>query len=76
MSSVPVVKSREVITAMRTFGFEVDHQTGSHCILKKPGHRYVLSVPIHGAKGVSKGVLRNILQAAEVSVDAFVAALK
>ena len=76
MPDVPVVRSREVIAALRKFGFEVDHQTGSHCVLKKAGHLYLVTVPIHAGKDVKKGTLRNIIAAAGVSIEEFTAALR
>jgi predicted RNA binding protein YcfA (HicA-like mRNA interferase family) len=47
----------------------------SHHVLKKPGHKYLLSVPVHGGKPVAPGILRHLIQAAGITVEAFTALL-
>jgi len=56
MPKLPVCSGLEVIKALRRIGYEVDHQTGSHIILRHslPPHRR-LTVPRH--KEVAKGTL-------------------
>ena len=48
MSRLPVVSGRAAVTALRELGYEVDHQTGSHIILRHttPPYRR-LSIPDH-----------------------------
>ena len=48
MSRLPVVSGRDMAKALRKLGYEIDHQTGSHIILRHAAepHRR-LSVPDH-----------------------------
>jgi predicted RNA binding protein YcfA (HicA-like mRNA interferase family) len=55
-------------------GYAVDHQTGSHIILRHaaPPHRR-LSVPDHDE--LAKGTLRSLLRHAGLTVDEFLGLL-
>jgi len=55
-------------------GYQVDHQTGSHIILRhaSPPHRR-LTVPNH--KEIAKGTLRRMLHDAGVTVEQFLTLL-
>jgi predicted RNA binding protein YcfA (HicA-like mRNA interferase family) len=70
MPKLPLVSGNEVVKALAKIGYKVDHQTGSHIILRhvqKPHRR--LTVPNH--REVSKGTLRKIISHAGLSVDKF-----
>lgn len=71
MSKLPSVDGHRVIDAFRKLGFEVTRIEGSHHMLKKEGHRFVLSVPVHGRKDVKPGTLRSLIRAAGIEVDRF-----
>jgi predicted RNA binding protein YcfA (HicA-like mRNA interferase family) len=43
--------------------------------MKKPGHRYNLSVPVHKGKTVKMGTLRTLVDDAGITVADFKAAL-
>ena len=75
MSDLPSVSGDEAIAAFETFGFEVDRIKGSHHIMRKPGHRFHLSVPVHGNKDLKSGTLRSLIRDAGLTVEEFVAAL-
>ena len=70
MSKLPVVSGREVVRALRQLGYEVDHQTGSHLILRqvRPPHRR-LTVPDH--RELARGTLRAIIREAGLTVEEF-----
>ncbi|WP_027357146.1 MULTISPECIES: type II toxin-antitoxin system HicA family toxin [Desulfofundulus] len=70
MRKLPVLKAREVIAALQKVGFEVDHVTGSHYILRHPDGRRAI-VPFHGNRDIKQGVLRSILRQAGLTVDEF-----
>ena len=74
MSKLPVVSGPDAVKALRRIGYEVDHQTGSHLILRRttPPHRR-LTVPNHTE--LAKGTLRAIIREAGLTVDAFAALL-
>lgn len=73
MTKVPVVKGADVVKALRRAGFEVVRVKGSH-------HRMVhaiepwraTTVPVHGNTDVPKGMLRDIIDQAGLTVDEFI----
>lgn len=71
MAELPVVSAKDTIRVFQRLGFELDRIRGSHHILKKPGHRYVLSVPVHASEQLKPGTLRQLIRAAGISVDEF-----
>jgi predicted RNA binding protein YcfA (HicA-like mRNA interferase family) len=76
MSKLPTdVRGEEAIKAFETFGFVLVRERGSHKILKKDGHRFLLSVPCHKGECLGQGLLRSLIRAADVSVSDFLAAL-
>ena len=70
MSELPRFSGREVIKALRKFGYEQDRQKGSHVVLRQTAepHRRVV-VPDH--KEVAKGTLRAIIKQVGLTVDEF-----
>jgi predicted RNA binding protein YcfA (HicA-like mRNA interferase family) len=74
MSKLPVLSALEVIKALSKFGFYVDHQTGSHIILrqnKEPFKR--VTVPNH--REVARGTLNGIIEDAGLTRDEFLGML-
>jgi predicted RNA binding protein YcfA (HicA-like mRNA interferase family) len=61
VAKLPVVSGSEAVRAFGRVGYEVDHQTGSHIILRhrEPPHRR-LPVPDH--KELAKGTLRSLIR--------------
>ena len=70
MSRLPVISGRDAVKDLRKIGYELDHQTGSHMILRRttPPHRR-LTVPDH--RELAKGTLRAIIREAGLSVAEF-----
>lgn len=75
MSEVPSVTGERALSAFRGFGFSVVRISGSHHIMKKPGHRYNLSVPVRKGKNIKKGTLRALIDDAGITVADFNTAL-
>lgn len=75
MPKLPTASGREVIRALHSVGFEVARIAGSHHILKKPAHVYVVTVPVHGGKPLKAGTLRRIVKDAGLTMEEFVAAI-
>lgn len=69
MTSLPAMRPSEVIATLRRVGYAVDHQTGSHTIVYKPGH-VPLSVPLHN-RDLKKGTLHQIIRNAGLTVEEF-----
>lgn len=66
-----MVSGRDVVKALAKLGYRVDHQTGSHMILRndQPPHRRV-TAPSH--KEVAKGTLRAIIYDVGLTVEEFI----
>ncbi|MBI4558207.1 MAG: type II toxin-antitoxin system HicA family toxin [Candidatus Hydrogenedentes bacterium] len=74
MTRLPVVSGQDAVRAFGEAGYVVDHQTGSHIILRqedKPHRR--LTIPNH--RELAKGTLRAILRQAGLTPDEFRALL-
>lgn len=76
MSKLPSVSGKEAVSAFSNNGFEVVRICGSHHMMKKTGHRFVLSVPVHRNEPLKKGLLRGLISDAGKTVDEFLADLK
>ena len=62
MSRLPVCSGTEAVKAFRKVGYETDHQTGSHIILRHPSQRRLsdgssYEVPNHDAALVTRNWL-------------------
>ena len=68
MSRLPVCSGADAVKAFRQFGYEVDHQTGSHIILRHPSQRR-LTVPNH--RELAKGTLRSLIREAGLTKEQF-----
>lgn len=70
MAKLPVVSGMEVVKALAKIGYEIDHQTGSHMILRQreAPHRR-LTIPKH--REIAKGTLRAIIRQAGLTVEEF-----
>jgi predicted RNA binding protein YcfA (HicA-like mRNA interferase family) len=63
LTRLPVVSGRDAVRAFSRIGYVLDHQTGSHMILRNqhPPHRR-LTAPDH--KELAKGTLRSLIRLA------------
>ena len=69
MGKLSNISGREAVKAFARAGWQTAGQLGSHLVMTKPGVRANLSVPQH--KELSKGTLRALIRAAEITVDDF-----
>ena len=68
MSRLPVCSGADAVKAFRKVGYELDHQTGSHLILRhRTGRR--LTVPNH--RELAKGTLRALIREAGLTKEQF-----
>lgn len=74
MPKLPVVSGIEVVKALAKIGYDIDHQTGSHMIMRQrqAPHRR-LTVPRHSE--LAKGTLRAIIREAGLTTEEFLALL-
>lgn len=75
MPDLPSVTGEQGVSAFENLGFSVVRISGSHRIMKKPGHRYNLAVPVHKGRVLKRGTLRGLIRSAGVTLDEFLAAL-
>lgn len=70
MAPVPLIASREAIKVFEKLGYEVNHQTGNHIIMrrKQPPHRH-LSVP--NRRELPRGTLRSLIKTAGITIEEF-----
>ncbi len=71
MSRLPILSGPEVVKILSKIGYETDHQTGSHIILRnrETPHRR-LTVPNH--KEIAKGTLLAIIKQAGLTREEFI----
>ena len=68
MSKLPILSGQELCAILQKLGYEKDHQTGSHIILRNINYPFRrLTVPNH--KEIAKGTLRSIIRQAGLSRD-------
>jgi predicted RNA binding protein YcfA (HicA-like mRNA interferase family) len=75
LSGLPVILAKELITILLKIGYEIDHQRGSHIILRNkqaPFRR--LTIPNH--KEIAKGTLRAIIRESGLTLEEFLELLK
>ena len=69
MPKIPIVSSIQVIKILVKFGYETDHQTGSHIILRHRETHKRLTVPNH--REIARGTLKAILEEAGLTIAEF-----
>lgn len=69
MPKLPVVSYKQLIKLLKQYGYEIDHQRGSHIRLKKqlPSGHHSITIPAH--KEIAKGTLNDILDKASHYVN-------
>lgn len=69
MPRLPIISGKKAVKALKKAGWKVDHQTGSHIIMQKPGAFLTLSIPNH--KELDRGLLRGLIKDAGLTVTEF-----
>ena len=70
LGKLKVLSGIELIKFLSKIGYKIDHQTGSHIILRCQNYPFRrLSVPNH--KTIAKGTLRNIIREAGLTLNEF-----
>ena len=68
MTPLPVCSGADAVRAFQKIGYDLDHQTGSHVIMRHPSGRR-LTVPNH--RELAKGTLRALIRDAGVTREQF-----
>ena len=71
---LPITTPIKVIKALQRAGFEIDHQTGSHILMRNVVNKKIVIVPNHN-KDIKKGTLKSILAQAGLSTEELIALL-
>lgn len=72
---LPVITPKELIRALERDGFIQERQVGSHVTLFHPTRKVVAVVPFHN-RDMKKGLLKNILNGAELEVEDLIRLLR
>ena len=75
MVKLPSVTGTELIAVLKTIGFCVVRQKGSH-VRMKHGDNRVVTIPVHAGKAIGKGLLLKILRDANLTKDDLVELLE
>ena len=67
---LPLLTAVELIKILSKFGFQSIRQRGSHIYLKHQNGRCTV-VPLHSGKEIGRGLLKRILNEAEISREEF-----
>ncbi len=75
MSKLPIISARELLKILSKIGYSVDHQTGSHMILRNWNYPYRrITLPNH--REIARGTLRSIIRQSGLTLDEFQEYLK
>ena len=65
---LPSLTAREIIAVLERQGYYRARRSGSHLIMKHPTRKRV-TIPIHGKKDLTVGVLCSIMRDAELTLE-------
>ena len=70
MTKLPVVSGHAIVKALEQIGYQLDHQRGSHIVLRRsaPPHRRI-TVPNHAE--IARGTLRSFIRETGLTVEQF-----
>ena len=75
MPRLPTLKPYQVVRALERAGFEIDHQTGSHVVMRHASGGRRIVVPWHN-RDLGRGLTLQIIKSAGLTRDEFVELLK
>lgn len=75
MPRLPTVTPRQLVQALQRAGFEIDHQTGSHVVLRRAADDVRVVIPWHN-RDLGRGLTWQIVKSAGLTRDEFVDLLK
>ncbi|HOE12672.1 MAG TPA: type II toxin-antitoxin system HicA family toxin [bacterium] len=69
MTRLPQIGARELIRFLKAQGFIEDRQSGSHLTLAHPEKNIFVTIPVHTACDIGRGLALRILKDAGFSAD-------
>jgi predicted RNA binding protein YcfA (HicA-like mRNA interferase family) len=66
---MPQVTARDLIQFLKAEGFVEDRQSGSHLTLRHDQRNLFVTIPVHSACDIGRGLAVRILKAAGYSVE-------
>jgi len=75
MPRLPTVKPQQVIRVLERIGFEIDHQTGSHVVMRRVSDDCRVVIPRHN-HDLGRGLTLQIVKTAGLTRDEFSELLK
>ena len=70
MTKLPVVSGKDAVKALLKIGYDIDHQRGSHIVLRQRTSPYRrITIPNHNE--IAKGTLRAIIRETGLTVEEF-----
>ena len=73
MSKFPLLPARKVINAMFRLGYFIDHQKGSHVVLKRNDGQRTVVIPDHNE--LDRGTLKAILKQSGIEIEELLSVL-
>jgi predicted RNA binding protein YcfA (HicA-like mRNA interferase family) len=69
-TKLPVINAKALIKILEEKGFNFSRQSGSHAIYANQNGTKV-TVPLHGKKDIGKGLLKQIMRDAGLTIEDF-----
>jgi len=73
MSKFPLLPARKVINAMIRLGYFIDHQKGSHVVLKRNDRQRTVVIP--DLNELDRGTLKAILKQSGIEIEELLSVL-
>ena len=65
---LPARSAKDIIAVLKRHGFTQVRQSGSHAVFRHPNGRRA-TVPVHAKHDLGRGLLRQIMRDADLTVD-------
>jgi predicted RNA binding protein YcfA (HicA-like mRNA interferase family) len=72
MTRLPQLTAQELVRFLKKQGFVEDRQTGSHLTLRHEVRKVSVTIPVHSAVDIGRGLALRILKDAGFSADDYV----
>ncbi len=70
LARLPGLRAKEIIAALRSGGFVIDRQKGSHVSLRNPSTKRTTVVPVHSEE-LPRWLMKKIIKDAGLNEDEF-----